>query len=353
MTGPTNPQSPGPRDPQPSEPPVRSTPPPVWTPIGTPASQPSTAVPSSPLPSSSPTTPPASPSPSSSRREFWVTVVAIPAALAVIAIVITFVIAPWQEVRSQRATESEEERELAKEEPVKMRVTESWNDDTDLTWILDRPLSSNLESQWDHLDSGTHNVISFAKRTGGVRIEKLCKGNSCNGSQTTFRLTLTGNRKSPVEITGIKAKVHSRKKSPSGGYLEGGMGGSAEIESGVIDLDSADRRLRAITPDGKTGPLYFGERYVTLQQNEILAFQIMARSFTFDYRWELILNLSVDGKSEEMRIRANGTPDGPLFRNPGRIHRLRTYGRYYSCGEGPTCQIGPGSTGFPDEFKWD
>jgi hypothetical protein len=256
----------------------------------------------------------------------------VPTIIALGTIYATYKIAPFQEVESEKAKQSEETRQLSKQAPLQARIEESWNNETDVVWLFDRPLSSSDIEAFNRLPiAPVENVKNFAESRHGVRVGAYCVGASCDGSQTRFKLRLTGHRARPVQITQMSARIIQQGSAPRGAYISGPTGGLEDVQAGRILLDSGDLRLRAIREDGSTGRPVLDEKYVYVDRGEPVVFEIFAVSRSKDYRWEVLLEILVDGKSQQMVVRRDGTPSGSPFRTPGRIYPPSMYSVYGQC----------------------
>ncbi|MFI1184291.1 hypothetical protein ACH4UT_32790 [Streptomyces sp. NPDC020799] len=304
-------------------------------------------------PGGDPPSPPPAPSDPLLRRllkskAFWqitsgVATVALGAYLAVL-------FAPWQEERGQEGADRAKREQLAKDPPVLARVSDL-KDEADPDWLLNKPLSSDMEERISKLPPTSDNLQSFTRAVGATEVIETCESIGHCGSRQIIRLTLTGHRMDTVEVTGIEAHIISKQPSTKEGIIIGPHGGGADLEGGIINLDADKPRLMAINQDGKAGAPYFAKRYVTLKNDEVVAFRIEAISLTWSYDWELVLSVVSEGKPIKLTIRSDGKPAGRAFRNSGRIYEYREYRHFYHCEVGtPSCRVGPGKNGYPDEF---
>ncbi|MFI9204023.1 hypothetical protein [Streptomyces sp. NPDC053048] len=282
-------------------------------------------------------------------KTFWVLVCT--AVISALTVGLTLLLAQEQGAGEQEGADQARRKELAKKPPVLSRVSEDWEGAVDPDWVLDQPLSPSAERKLANLSPHGEDLRDFAKSVGAIEVVQTCETADRCGSRTLVRLTLTGHRMDAVEVTDIRGKILSTKPSTREGFILGPHGGAADVEGGVIDLDSDDRRLRKADQDGKAGMPYFARRQVDLKTDERLTFHIEVTSLTWDYQWELVVSLISEGKESKLIVRSDGTPTGKPFRNPGRIHKKRSYRHFYECEvSAPTCRIGPGKYGYPDEL---
>ncbi|WP_190019877.1 hypothetical protein [Streptomyces hiroshimensis] len=298
--------------------------------------------------------PPAPPSPFIRRlwksKTFWGLVGT--AVISALTVGLTLLLGQNQGAEEQKGADEAKKKELAAKPPVLSAVSEDWEGARDPDWILDRALSPSAERKLASLPPGRQHLREFTKSVGAIEVIETCEAADRCGSRKLVRLTLTGHRMDAVEVTDIKAKILSQKPSTQEGFILGPHGGAADVEGGVIDLDSEDRRLRNVDQDGKAGTPYFAKRLVTLKTDERLAFHIEVTSLTWDYDWELVVSLVSEGEASKLTVRSDGTSTGKPFRNPGRIYKQRNYRHFYACEVGTLCRIGPGKNGYPDEI-WD
>lgn len=276
-----------------------------------------------------------------SRRLWIIGSIAVPAVLTIIGVLVTYQLAPSQEVRGEEAKQSAEAKQLAKQAPLQTRVEPAWTE-LDHHWYFDRPLQAADVAKLDNLASFTlDRVAAFAEPRGGIRIGNYCpNSNDCSASRSRFKLRLTGHRQLPVQIAQISAKVVAVREPPRGALVAGPVGGLGDVEKGIIMIDSPDRRLRIVDKSEKPGRLFFDERFAHLERGEPAVFEISAVSRGKDYRWELIVDAIVDGKDERVVVRADGTAKGPLFRTPGRLGTRRDYQVFGTCElDAPTCKV--------------
>ncbi|ROO87311.1 hypothetical protein EDD29_4908 [Actinocorallia herbida] len=257
--------------------------------------------------------------------------------------------APQLQVEGEKAKETARTRELAEDPPLRVRIEDSW-DDLDNQWIFRDPLAERdieaIETAGTDRTSGM-TLWDMADDLGGLQFSRRIQPDGCTdrcgASSARFKLRLTGHRDEPVQITEISARILSERTPPREALLDQGTAGSGEIESGVILLDSDRPRLLTYAEDaygtGKPGGPYFNEKAVSLAMGELLVFDIFGTSSSWNYEWELVLSLIVDGTDEEMVVRSNGTPTGPPFLTPGRIGDPSEYMVHVFCDIGAPCVV--------------
>ncbi|MET8867314.1 hypothetical protein ABZW11_30590 [Nonomuraea sp. NPDC004580] len=269
----------------------------------------------------------------SQRRIAILTGVTVPIVLAVMVFVATVVVGPFQEDVKEGVS--------AAEPPVRVGIEESWNEDVDMGWVFDEPLSEQALNGLRNLPSTPRSVIDFAADNGGIRYSSYCLTSACDAARTRFKLSLTGRKRGEVRITDVVGRVLERRKPPTGFKLRGPTGGAEEIEPGILIFDESStmERLRSLDESERPGRAYFDEKFVYLTLNEPIVFEILAVSSTWDIDWELVVKLTVDGKAEEMTVRSDGTPNGEPFRNPGKLYDHAAYQGSYECEVGAlTCE---------------
>ncbi|GAA1544523.1 hypothetical protein GCM10009678_28990 [Actinomadura kijaniata] len=267
-----------------------------------------------------------------SHFKFWLGIAIVPSLIAAAAIIAQFVIAPLQEVRGEKEKQAEEARQLSKKGALHVKVEESWNNDTDITWLFYKPLSREGVEEFNKLPvSSFEGIKKFAESHSGQRVGFHCTGATCDASKTRFKLRLTGHRQRPVQITQMSARIIKKSEPPRGARIDGPSAGLEDVQAGIVFLDSEDLRLKALREDGTIGRPLFDEKFVYVERGEPVVFEIFAASRSSAFEWEIQLDLLVEGKAERLTVRSDGTPNGKPFRTPGRIHSPSRYGVYGSC----------------------
>ncbi|MGW4796629.1 hypothetical protein ACWEPC_29835 [Nonomuraea sp. NPDC004297] len=259
--------------------------------------------------------------------------ITVPVVLAVVVLVATVLVGPFQEDVKEGVSGAEP--------PIRAGIEESWEDDVDMGWVFDRPLSDQATRELENLPSSQRAAAAFAAAHGGLRHSRFCLTDACDAARTRFKLSLTGRRRGEVRVTDIAGRVLKRREPPTGALMRGPTGGSEEIESGVVvfEEDPATERLRTVGEDGRPGRAYFDRKFVHLTLNEPIVFEILAVSSTWDVDWEVVVKVTVDGKPEDVVVRSDGTSTGKPFRNPGRIFAPAAYTGSFVCEVGEdTCR---------------
>ncbi|MFK4036503.1 hypothetical protein ACI2LC_11985 [Nonomuraea wenchangensis] len=235
------------------------------------------------------------------------------------------VIGPFQEDVKEGVSSSEPS--------VRVGIEQSWNDDVDMGWVFDRPLSPQAVRELTDLPTDVSSVVGFAAAHGGIRLSTYCVTEACDASRTRFKLSLTGRRRGEARVTDIVGRVLERRNPPTGALLSGPTAGSEEIEPGmfVFTDNPTVERLKSVDEYDQSARPYFDQKFVHLTLNEPIVFEILAVSTTWDIDWELVVKLMVDGKPEELVVRSDGTATGKPFRNPGKIQHLSAYQGSFKC----------------------
>ncbi|MER5320486.1 hypothetical protein [Streptosporangium roseum] len=258
--------------------------------------------------------------------------ITLPIVLAVGVLIATVVVGPFQEDFKEGVSISEPS--------VRVGIEESWNDDVDMGWVFDQPLSAQTIRELTNLPSNVPSVVDFAATHGGIRHSSFCFTQACDAARTRFKLSLTGRRRGEVRVTDIVGRVLERRNPPTGSLLSGPTGGSEEIEPGmfVFGENPTVERLKGVDEDEQSARPYFDQKFVHLALNEPIVFEILAVSTTWDIDWELVVKLMVDGKAEEVVVKSDGTATGKPFRNPGKIQHPSVYKGSFKCEVGAaTC----------------
>ncbi|MFI7438871.1 hypothetical protein [Nonomuraea indica] len=259
--------------------------------------------------------------------------ITVPIVLAIGVFIATVVVGPFQENVKEGVSTSEP--------PVRVSIEESWNDDVDMDWVFDQPLSAQAIRELTDLPSNVPSVVSFATNHRGIRHSRSCLTQACDAARTRFKLSLTGRRRGEVRVTDIVGRVLKRRNPPAGALLSGPTGGAEEIEPGmfVFGDDPTVERLKGVDESDHPARPYFDQKFVHLTLNEPIVFEILAVSTTWDIDWELVVKLMVDGKAEEVVVRSDGTATGKPFRNPGKIQHPSVYKGSFKCEVGAaTCE---------------
>ncbi|GAA3241160.1 hypothetical protein [Actinocorallia longicatena] len=261
---------------------------------------------------------------------YMVATLLVPLLIAGGTLAANYYLAPAEQDRREKA----KEQALAVEAPLRVKLADTWSNDAYMIWVWDERLRPSAVTELLRLPTTDPEIAAFAADHGGIRTEGACIDERCGLSQTRFKLTLTGHRTGRVRIDQISGRILDRRPPPRGTLLVLPSAGASEVEGGAITLDTKDLRLHAIDQGGRPQRPYFDVRSVDLERDESLAFEIFAYNGGDDVDWELVLDLTVDGKAEQMTVRADGSPVGPPFRNPGGTLGTLTYGSEFFCATG-------------------
>ncbi|SEG93380.1 hypothetical protein SAMN04489712_13837 [Thermomonospora echinospora] len=261
------------------------------------------------------------------KAAFIIGAILFPLLLAVATFFGAYYMGPMQESRNEQA----KDQRLAEEPPLRVSLAESWNDDVDVLWRYDRPLPAAELSELDRLRPSVALLDRFARTHGGMRSGSICLTDSCDTSQTRFKMTLVGRRHIPLQIIQISARVLARREPVSGTLVVGPSGGSEDVEAGTITLDSDDLRLYAVDQGGRATRPYFDRKFVSLEQDEPIVFEVLATSSSSDIDWELVIETVAGTARETVVVRSDGTPRGRPFRNPGKVLSSSAYGARVEC----------------------
>ncbi|MFB9909647.1 hypothetical protein [Allokutzneria oryzae] len=153
------------------------------------------------------------------------------------------------------------------------------------------------------------------RELGGVLCTQTAVGQQVK-SATKHLVSLVGNRRGKVRVVDIRARVLETSPRMNGTLLEYPSQGMEGIEKVSIDLDDPSGQLTATTADGAIRPL-LDTKAIALDEGEEVGLEITAGAGARSYRWELELTIDHDITTREtVRIRADGTTDGPAFHTP-------------------------------------
>lgn len=140
---------------------------------------------------------------------------------------------------------------------------------------------------------------------------------------TYLKLTLQGQADAAVSVDDIQVHVVTRDPPiRDGTMVECMTGGSNEVISLHYDLGHGEL-IEAFGSD-KDGEYsatpYFQDHSVTLAKNESVSFQIDASGCTCHCKWELMIDLTVDGQAREVTVRQ---PNGDPFETTATVRPAR------------------------------
>ncbi|MEV0879160.1 hypothetical protein AB0I85_15165 [Micromonospora echinofusca] len=137
---------------------------------------------------------------------------------------------------------------------------------------------------------------------GGTRVGWICAPDCVSVSR--YRLTLTGNRKQPVHIESMRARIRSEQPAPSGTRLVIPPDGGGPVDVVYFDLDSPRKDALTADRDGKpTGRVFTDVENRFAAEGEPLVFELVgATRRPVRYEWELVLEVTQDGRRETVVV---------------------------------------------------
>ncbi|WP_327324222.1 hypothetical protein OG735_18095 [Streptomyces sp. NBC_01210] len=252
------------------------------------------------------------------QKRWWLvgTVVLLP----VVFVVAQYFYTPSAEVRSQRAVEKDQDREFTQKPALLAKVERVWDPSLDgWTWVFRKTLRRDDLATAESVFFGRTVVAAgdseaarkAVRDIGGYRTNMHCRTPTKNISNCVpigrYKVTLTGNRRQKVQITGIEASVISEKKPPLGTLLVGPTEGGGPVDALFIDLDSGDKEAVGIDQSNNpTDRAFVDIESRWAEEGEPLVFEVMAGTKRqIDYRWRLLVEVSYNGKVETIRIPAS------------------------------------------------
>ncbi|MFD1150913.1 hypothetical protein [Saccharothrix hoggarensis] len=282
------------------------------------------------------TTPPARPTaperPAYRKSWTWLTVLVIPmlvgGAIALYSSRLALDQAGEQEARAQSGANRAEDADLARFPAVLARVRQATYYPP-YEWVFPQALSeatvaelAKPSRQWfetegeklsrDEMNAYLEELAARKRELGGVLSlwrdsERLSK------SATKHLVSLVGNRREKIRVVDLRARVVERLPRMNGTLLRFPSEGSTPIEQVAVDLDDPSGRLIATDAEGVERPL-LEAKSITLEEGEEIGLEINAMAATASYRWELEVTVEHGvANRETVRIRADGTSDGPAF----------------------------------------
>src|SRR5450759_525564 len=121
------------------------------------------------------------------------------------------------------------------------------------------------------------------------------------------RLHLVGNNSSVVTISGLRAKIVSRAPTMRAARIVSPSAGESGAPQVSINLDTPNGNALELKPDGTPGQPYFKGHSVTLKKGEPIDFTIMTSTKSTTTRWQLELDVAVEGKPTTLPV------DSPVF----------------------------------------
>ncbi len=236
-----------------------------------------------------------------------------------------------QEARAQSGANSAKDAHLARFPAVLARVRPAEHFPP-FEWVFPQALSevsvaklAGPSKQWwetegeklprDRVNAILAELDARKRELGGVLCTWTDVGQQ-GKSATKHLVSLVGNRRGTVRVVDIRARVLEKSPRMNGTLLEYPSQGLEDIEKVGVDLDDPSGRLTATTADGAIRPL-LDTKAITLDEGEEVGLEITAAAGARSYRWELELTVEHDiANRETVRIRADGTTDGPAFHTP-------------------------------------
>lgn len=170
--------------------------------------------------------------------------------------------------------------------------------------LLTEPLPSDSSKDTiDRLDERRAEEARALSALDGMRAGRNCEDPCISISR--YHVTLTGNRKQPVHIESIRARVLSKVDAPSGTLLAIPPEGGGPADTIYIDLDA--QRSDAVEVDERNNPtdrIFADVQNRFAAEGEPLDFVIIAGTEEpLLYEWELMLEVTQDGKRETQTVR--------------------------------------------------
>ncbi|MDG4797198.1 hypothetical protein [Micromonospora sp. WMMD1082] len=270
----------------------------------------------------------------STRRQTF-NALALGVLLALIGVSLTYAFTPLLKQREEGATDPL----VLGEAPFHVSVREAYHEaDDGARWVFPEKLPVEAFSFY-HQQPGQptpsleqqHAVTSEAMTSlGGMRVGENCSPECVSVSR--YRVTLTGNRKQPVHIDSMRAVVRGERPAPDGTLFNIPPEGGGPVDVVYLDLDSADKN--AVTVDERGNPT---RRHFTDVENrfaaegEPLVFEVIgATNRPVLYEWELVLEVTQDGRQETMVVDLGS---GEALRTIGWL-AVPKYGARYSTDRG-------------------
>ncbi|TDC41403.1 hypothetical protein [Micromonospora sp. KC213] len=203
-------------------------------------------------------------------------------------------------------------------------VRESFREDADgTTWVFPaelpvetfsflnaRPTAGSSQGIAEHEKAKSERLAEL----GGVRVSSLCYPDCVSVSR--YRVTLTGNRKQPVHIESMRARIRSERAAPAGTLLVIPRQGGGPVDVVHIDLDSPNKDALTADREGKpTGRVFTDVENRFAGEGEPLVFEVVgATRRPVLYEWELVLEVTQDGRRETVVVNLES---GDPFRTVG------------------------------------
>lgn len=219
-----------------------------------------------------------------------------------------------QEASAQAGAEKAKDAQLAKKAAVLARVRpvheEFW------AWVFPEPVDESTLRTGGYAQSHDERYRIFREKHGVASSASPARIDGVLKKSSRHQVSLIGNRRETVRVLEIRAHVLEKAPPLSGALLTYPPQGEGDVREVLFDLDSAERRL--LLPDENQRDAapkpFFDVKYLTLAKSEEVALDVTAFTLEHHYKWELEVTVAYEGVSEEkLRIRSDGTADGPAF----------------------------------------
>ncbi|MER6988168.1 hypothetical protein ABT337_02165 [Saccharopolyspora hirsuta] len=198
---------------------------------------------------------------------------------------------------------------------------------------------------WASSDGGAVGDLSFAlpeqlpeQRLGeiGTPYDFFAGGATKVGVQGST-VTVEGAQSRDIVITNMRAKILSRGPNVTGTLFCAGQQGDVPADNIGFDLDEVRPVARELRDD-QLGAPFFAGKAKQLTDGETAVFQIEARAAAAHYRWELEIDLVVDGRPQTIGVHPPGGPFEITGTGPGSSAVYRWRGNSWSPdGPGRSC----------------
>ncbi|MFD0883077.1 hypothetical protein ACFQ08_00645 [Streptosporangium algeriense] len=245
-------------------------------------------------------------------------------ASAILAAILSVMLAPIQESRGQQGAEARKDEKLSDQPPLKVHAESISDGGISYSWAFEKPLSDAQIRQIENTPFEPTENADFTEKTTLSKLIRSAGGKRLfitgeeegGGFGNIHKLTFTGNRRLQVEIFNIEIRIVERHPAPEGSLLYSPLQGGAEIPELLYELTEGDLIQPFSRKDGKKIN-YFNSNVYTLAEGEVGAFKITSFG-QCRCSWEFIVHSRSGGKPlPVMVIRADGTSNGPLFETVG------------------------------------
>ncbi|MEU4379801.1 hypothetical protein [Micromonospora echinofusca] len=167
-----------------------------------------------------------------------------------------------------------------------------------LSFLNIQPTTRSSQGIVEHQEAADRRLTDL----GGRRVGRSCTSECVSVSR--YRVTLTGNRKQPVHIDSMRARIRAEQPAPSGTLLFIGPEGGGPVDVVYLDLDSPKKDALTVGEDGKpTGRVFTDVENRFAEEGEPLVFELVgATRRPVRYEWELVLEVTQDGRRETVVV---------------------------------------------------